>query len=101
MMHPNELQRAPDVIEFIETITRTVNRRETEFHVYRYKMAPGHWASQYGWLLGLAGPMPTDPEPYSEMPGAFSRVGDLDGKVTPTELVDWYVGMLRGKGIIL
>ena len=33
-------------------------------------------------------------------PGAFSRVGDIDGKVKPSELVDWYVGMLRQKGMI-
>jgi hypothetical protein len=100
MMHPNELQDAPEMIEFIETIRRTANGREAEFHVYRYKMAPGHWAAKDGWLLGLAGPMSSDGEPYAEMPGAFSRVSDIEGKVTPADLVDWYVAMLRGKGII-
>jgi hypothetical protein len=39
-------------------------------------------------------------EPYTEMPGAFSRVGDIDGKVKPSELVDWYAGMLRQKGMV-
>jgi hypothetical protein len=34
------------------------------------------------------------------MPGAFSRVGDVEGKLTPSALVDWYVGMLRQKGMI-
>jgi hypothetical protein len=33
------------------------------------------------------------------MPGAFSRAGDVDGTVTPVELVDWYVGMLKAKGL--
>jgi hypothetical protein len=100
MMHPNELQDAPELIEFIETIRRSVDSREAEFHVYRYKMAPGHWAAKDGWLLGLAGPMSSDGEPYAETPGAFSRVGDLDGKVAPADLVDWYVAILRAKGII-
>jgi hypothetical protein len=38
-------------------------------------------------------------EPYAEMPGAFSRVSDIEGKVKPSELVDWYVEMLRQKGL--
>lgn len=100
MMHPNELQDAPEKIEFIETVTRPVDGRAADFHVYRYKMPDGHWAAKDGWLLGLAGPMPVDTEPYSEMPGAFSRSGDIDGQVKPSDLVDWYVGMLRQKGII-
>ncbi len=33
------------------------------------------------------------------MPGAFSRGNDIDGKVKPSELVDWYIGILRQKGI--
>lgn len=100
MMHPNELQDAPETIEFVETVKRPVDGRAADFHVYRFKMPAGHWAAKDGWLLGLAGPMPVDAEPYSEMPGAFSRSGDIDGQVKPTELVDWYVGMLRQKGII-
>lgn len=100
MMHPNELQDAPETIEFVETVKRQVDGRAADFHVYRYRMAVGHWAAKDGWLLGLAGPMPVDAELYTEMPGAFSRAGDVDGQVKPADLVDWYVGMLRGKGII-
>jgi len=100
MMHPNELQDAPEAIEFVETIKRPVDGREADFHVYRYRMAAGHWAAKDGWILGVAGPMSASAEPYSEMPGAFSRVGDIEGKVKPVELVDWYVGMLKQQGII-
>ena len=99
MMHPNELQDAPEAIELVETVKRASNGQEADFHVYRYKMPTGHWASKDGWILGLAGPMKRDVEPYSELPGAFSRVGDIDGKLKPSELVDWYVGMLHQKGI--
>ena len=100
MMHPNELQDAPEAIELVETITRPIDGQESDFHVYRYKMPAGHWAAKDGWILGLAGPMKRDVGPYSERPGAFSRVGDIDGKVKPSELVDWYVRMLRQKGIV-
>ncbi len=100
MMHPNELQDAPEAIELVGTVKRPVDGQETDFHVYRYKMPAGHWAAKDGWILGLAGPMKPGVEPYSEMPGAFSRVGDIDGKVKPSDLVDWYVGMLRQKGMM-
>jgi len=100
MMHPNELQDAPEAIELVETVKRPIDGQEADFHVYRYKMPAGHWASKDGWILGLAGPLKRGIEPYSEKPGAFSRVGDIDGKVKPSELVDWYVGLLRQKGVI-
>jgi hypothetical protein len=100
MMHPNELQDAPEAIEHVETLQRSIDGQEADFQVYRYKMPAGHWAAKDGWMLGLAGPMKPGLEPYSERPGAFARGGDLDGKVKPSELVDWYVGMLRQKGVI-
>ena len=100
MMHPNELQDAPEAIEFVETVRRAIDGQDADFHVYRYRMPASHWAGKEGWILGLAGPMSIGPEPYAEMPGAFSRAGDIVGKVKPTELVDWYVGMLRQKGIV-
>ena len=100
MMHPNELQDAPETIEFVETIKRPIDGKESDFHVYRYKMATGHWAAKDSWLFGFAGPMIPGVEPYSEMPCAFSRAGDIDGKVKPSELIDWYLGVMRHKGII-
>jgi hypothetical protein len=100
MMHPNELQDAPEAIELVETLKRPVDGEEAEFHVYRFKMHAGHWAAKDGWILGLAGPMKHVNEPYAHLPGAFSRVGDLYGKLKPSELVDWYFGMLRQKGMI-
>lgn len=100
LMHPNELQDVPETIASVQTIRRPVNGREADFHVYRYQIPTGHWAAKDGWLLGLAGPMSTGVEPYAELPGAFSRAGDIEGKVKPDELVDWYVGMLRQKGVI-
>jgi hypothetical protein len=100
MMHPNELQDAPETIECVETIRRTVDGQEADFHVYRYRMPAGHWAAEEGWILGVAGPMKPDAEPYADMPGAFSRARDVEGKVTPSELVDWYVGTLGRKGPI-
>lgn len=62
-------------------------------------MPVGHWAP--GWLLGFAGPMEnTSNEPYSSIPGAFSRASDVEGKITPREIIDWYLSILRHKKLI-
>ena len=100
MMHPNELQAAPEAIELVETVKRPVDGGDADFHVYRCRMAAGHWAAKDGWFFGLVGPMSVDAEPYASMPGAFSRGRDIEDKVKPSELVDWYVGMLRQRGVI-
>ena len=98
LMHPNELQSAPEAIEYIETVKRPIDEQETDFYVYRYRMPKDHWAGKDGWILGLVGPIEFGSEPYTVRPGAFSRADDIEIKVKPYELIDWYVAMLRQKG---
>jgi len=93
MLHPHELQAAPESIEPLATLTRAVAGRPGEFRVYRYRMPAGHWAGQQ-WLLGLAGPFFDGEEPYHSVAGGFSRVSDVQGKVSPDALADWYVKLV-------
>jgi hypothetical protein len=97
MMHPNELQGAPSEIELVEEIEKEVEGERAKFLVYRYRMPPGHWAEKDGWLLGLAGPFVENDVPYSGLAAGFSRCGDKYGQVKPSELIDWFVGMVRRK----
>jgi hypothetical protein len=87
-------------MELVETQTRKVGDRDGRFFVFRYRMAEGHWAAKDGWLLGAAGPSFEDDGRYTRLVSAFSRAGDREGSLTPGVLVDWYVGMLRQKGMI-
>ena len=97
LMHPNELETVPEEMELVEVLTRSLDEQtKGDFFVFRYRMPAGHWAAKNGWLLGLGGPYVKDLIPYS-VSGAFSRCGDKYGEVAPTELVDWYVGMVRKK----
>jgi hypothetical protein len=98
MMHPNELQAAPEAIEPVERLQREVSGRQGVFHVFRYRMPAGHWSGTE-WQLGLAGPFFSDEKPYQGVAGGFSRAGDLAGKVEPGELVNWYVGMLSKSSV--
>lgn len=97
MMHPNELQDAPETIELAQKVTRELDGETCAFYVFRYQMSDGHWAAKDGWLLGLAGPFFENDVPYSGVAGAFSRCGDKYGEVKPEELVDWYIGMATRK----
>lgn len=96
MMHPNELQGAPQETELTEIVTRSIESHDCRFYVFRYRMPDGHWAGN-DWLLGLAGPFIDHVPPYSGMAGAFSRCGDKYGEVQPAELVDWFVKMVQRK----
>lgn len=96
MLHPNELQSAPQDIELTETVTRKFDGRASRFHVFRYRMPEGHWAGQ-DWLLGLAGPYFDNDLPYAGPAGGFSRCEDKYGEVQPHELVDWYIDICTQK----
>lgn len=97
LMHPNELQAAPERIELIETMSSPVFGKTGQFFVFRYSMPEGHWAHSGGWLLGLAGPYFDGDPVYENRAGAFSRAGDVFGKVDPQQLVRWYAGILTRK----
>lgn len=101
MMHPNELDDAPEKIELVESMKRPLDGpvEKGVFFVFRYKMKDGHWASKDGWLLGLAGPYFESDVPYEGFAGAFSRCGDKFGEVQPSDLVDWYFDMATRRGI--
>lgn len=96
LMHPNEFQDPPESIEYIQEVILPLNGNNAKFHIFRFRMATGHCAAKQGWLLGLVGPMDEKQEPYSFLPGAFSRI-DIEGSITPLELVQWYVDMLKQK----
>lgn len=96
MMHPNELQDPPDEMELVEVVTREIDAQSCRFYVFKYRMPPGHWAGE-DWLLGYAGPFVANEPPYSDLPGAFSNSWEKYGEAKPEELVDWYIGLVRGK----
>ena len=98
LMHPNELQDAPEEIECIDEVHREHGKESITYIVLRYRMPPGHWAEKDGWLLGLAGPFLPNDVPYSGVVTAFSRCGDKEGEIAPAELIDWWLGMLKKKG---
>lgn len=99
LMHPNELRGVPAEMHLIKVVSRSLGDQKGDFYVYRYRMPDGHWAAAEGWLLGLAGPYFEGDPPYAGHAGAFSRIDDRHGDLTPDELTDWYVSMATGKSV--
>ena len=96
MMHPNELCDPAESIEVVEIQKRKLDQGVAEFVCLKYQMLEGHWATR-DWQLGVAGPYFEDSLPYDGEAGAFARVGDLEGKVEPSELIDWFIKMVTGR----
>ena len=91
LQHPNELQSAPEAIEYVEAVQHAYANVTAEFFVFRYRMPAGHWAGT-DWLVGLAGPFLPEEKPFESVAGGFSRAGDVFGKTDIQELVRWYAG---------
>ena len=98
MMHPNELQTAPEKIEHFKTIEKSLKDSKGRFYFFKYLMPEGHWARNDGWLLGFSGPFYGDEKPYDELPSAFSRASDKAEEADPNSIIDWYLEMLETKG---
>ena len=97
MLHPNELQAVPEEIVLQEKVERDWFGKSGTFYVFRFRMPEGHWDGRE-WQLGLAGPYFPDDKPYAaQAAGGFVRAGDSVGKISPAELVDWYVGVWKQK----
>jgi hypothetical protein len=98
LMHPNELGGAPAEMQPWQIVTRQIAGADRRFHVLRYRMPPGHWAEDHGWLVGLVGPFGDGDPPYVGPHGAFSSIGDRTEHTDPSQLVDWYIDLCKKKG---
>ena len=57
LVHPNELGRPPDEIELVLVfVDDGPPDGELEWYLLRFRTHPPHWASENGWMTGLAGP---------------------------------------------
>ena len=83
-------------MEVAEIVERKIQGRAAQFFVFRYRMADDHWAAG-DWILGLAGPFVEGQAPFSGSSGGFSRCNDVEGSITPGELVDWFIGIVESK----
>jgi hypothetical protein len=56
LMHPNELDARPAVIEFVEKIDMKYDSITLTYYLFRYKTDKSHYAYENGWMAGVSGP---------------------------------------------
>jgi hypothetical protein len=100
LRHPNELGDSPDEIECMGRHTRSCKDGAVDYYLFRYKTHPPQWASNQGWLAGVAGPYPASGAECPTLhPTAFSTFKPY-AEATPDEHVDWFHEMLTKRGML-
>ena len=102
LLHPDELGRAPDEIELIETVgvETTEAERTHDYYVFRFRMLEPHPAAANGWMAGVSGPFVRgDPPTTASLGETFSTFEPAEGKTAQqhVEAVRQIMEQLRGE----
>ncbi len=100
LCHPNELQQAPDEIEWMGRFTRTLepSALRGDYFLFRFRVKPPHWAADDGWMAGVAGPHVESREAAPASPGTFSTFAAYDAR-TPDAHVDEVHAIMVAQGV--
>ena len=75
LMYPTELGSAPAEIELARVVELPNAGDPSDLYVFRFRTRPPHWASDKGWMIGVAGPFRRAEQPTLNSQGAtFSRM---------------------------
>src|SRR5262245_38477545 len=79
LLHPTELGRPPDEIEFIQTVAfdTETDAGWADCFLFRFRTHPPHWAARDGWMAGVSGPFLRKDEP------TIQALGDTFSAFTP------------------
>ena len=100
LCHPNELQAAPDEIEYMGKHSRALepSRRTGDYYLFRFRVKAPHWAADEGWMAGVAGPHVTGEKPAPAARGTFSDLAPYDSR-TPEAHVDTVHEIMVQQGV--
>jgi HEAT repeat protein len=79
LLHPTELGRPPDEIEFVQVVpfdTET-DAGWADCFLFRFRTHPPHWAARDGWMAGVSGPFLRKDQP------TIQALGDTFSAFTP------------------
>lgn len=87
LMHPSELDAAPDEIELVKVISKVIDGMENEFYVFKFRKLGDHWAAKDGWTAGIAGPYAKNGKATPFPEAVFSQFEKIEAR-TPEEHLD-------------
>jgi hypothetical protein len=79
LLHPTELGRPPDEIEFVQTVAfdTETDAGWADIFLFRFRTHPPHWAARDGWMAGVSGPFLRKDQP------TIQALGDTFSAFTP------------------
>lgn len=83
LAHPNELQKAPDEIQFVSKhlVESKTGQDKVLYFLFRFRVQPPHFAADRGWMAGVCGPFSSVPNASLIKPVAtFSELESFDKK---------------------
>jgi hypothetical protein len=93
LLHPTELGRPPDEIEFVQTVPFDTETDVgwADCFLFRFRTHPPHWAARDGWMAGVSGPFLRKDQP------TIQALGDTFSAFTPWDRksVDEHVDDVR------
>ena len=100
LMHPNELQIAPDEIELLRQLDVTEDEKRGRCFLFRFRVKVPHWAADRGWMSGIAGPFwDGDPEPDVGRE-TFSELTSYDA-MTDREHIEFLKAAVKKRGLVM
>lgn len=97
LCRPSESGAPPKEMQAVKRVVRHTGNRAMEFVVLRFQDG-GKKSNVPEWFLGVAGPFSLDqPAPYSDV--AVHTRFEIEGVMSPEELVDDYVSLLPKKAV--
>jgi hypothetical protein len=100
LMHPNELGAAPSNMELIRGIAIHEEEKSGSVFLFRFRTDPSHWASERGWMAGVAGPYWDSGEPPHSAARTFSELIPFN-QLTVEQHVDFLREALKKKGLVV
>ncbi len=100
LMHPNELQVAPNEIELLRQVDVAEEEKRGRCFLFRFRVEAPHWAADRGWMSGIAGPFwDGDAEPNSGR-GTFSELTSYNA-MTDGEHVQCLKAAVKKWGLVM
>lgn len=99
LMHPNELKAAPSEIELVRDYPVEEDGKKGRMFLFRFRIDSPHWASDRGWMAGVAGPYWDGEDLPDFVSGTFSELTPFESMTEEEHIA--YLHKSRGSGLVV
>jgi len=100
LMHPNELGAAPAEMELVRRLAVQGEGRSGSVCLFRFRAGPSNFASNRGWMAGVAGPYWDDDKSPRSASWTFSELDPFD-RMTVEQHVEYLRRASQKRGLVM